>query len=113
MPLGAVTTSTWVATFSACQSSICALLAMKLYSRRGGPGDEDLSAEPDHKEAADGAFRTYRTAGRENFWFPAARIRAAIQPAAVVCCGLFYVLCRDVRCHFFAAGVERGRTPRG
>src|SRR3974390_3487910 len=43
MPLGAVTTSTVVATFSACQSSICALLAMKLYSRRGHPSDEDLS----------------------------------------------------------------------
>ena len=43
IPLGAVPTSTWVATFSACQSSICALLAMKLYSRRDHPGDEDLS----------------------------------------------------------------------
>src|SRR5579864_3659182 len=38
MPLGAIPTSTWVATFSACHSWICALLAMELYSRREEPG---------------------------------------------------------------------------
>ena len=38
MPLGALVTPTCVATFSACQSSICALLAIELYSRRERPG---------------------------------------------------------------------------
>src|SRR5437870_945715 len=97
MPFVAVPTSTWVATFSACHSWICALLAMEMYSRREGQGFD--------------AYRTKRAAGREDLRLSPARIRAFYQPAAVVCRGLLCLLCLHLHCYFFSSGMEPGRPP--
>src|ERR1019366_4300126 len=103
MPLGALPTSASVATFSACQSSICALLAIELYSRRERPSPR----------ATNDSFRANPASRWNCTRIPVAGIRPVLRTAAVVCGGVLHVFPDHVSCHLRVAGVERGWTPLG
>src|SRR6185437_194571 len=98
MPFGARWTFTWVATFSACHNSLCAVSVMSLYSRlrkrQGGPGDDAL--------ATSAAPR-----GRQISGVPARGLWAFHEPAAGICRSFLCLLCLDFLRDHVAAGVER------
>src|ERR1039458_7530065 len=99
MPLGASSIATWVATLSACHSSICAVPAMNLYSRRERSRD-------------DGANGTER-AGKNSVRVSTGGVQPVPKPAAGGGIGVSDVFRDDVRGNFRATGVERAGRPLG
>src|ERR1039458_1493763 len=98
MPLEALATSTSVATLAAGLRSICALLAIELYSRR-------------ERQVHD-AHRTLRAPWRDDPGIPAAGIWLVYQLAPVVCGRLLHLLLVDLHVHFRSAAV-RSEERRG
>src|SRR5215472_9423913 len=109
MPFGAVLTLTWVATFSACHSWICALLAMELYSRRGTTSETKTCRPATPKR--DQNFDADRSIRRTGFWLSPARIRPVHQLAAFARGGVLHLLRFHLPRHFYSADMEPGRPP--